>query len=91
MKDLFKETILGGPFGNTNYHAKRIKLQETGRPHVHLFIRIFNAPNIQNEVASIKFIEKTINAQLPDHLNNPELFELVKTYLVNSHSRTSWK
>ena len=25
------------------------------------------------------FIEKTIYAQLPDHLSNPELFELVKT------------
>ena len=39
----------------------------------------------------IEFIEKTINAQLPDNLNNPETFELVKTYQVNAHSKTCWK
>ena len=40
---------------------------------------IFNATNIQNEVAYIEFIEKAMNAQLPNHLNDQELFELVKT------------
>ena len=28
---------------------------------------------------------------MPDHLNDPELFELVKTYQVHTHSRTCWK
>ena len=32
-----------------------------------------------------------MNAQLPDHSNDPELFELVKTYQVHAHSRTCWK
>ena len=45
-----------------------------GSPHVHSFICIFSAPNIENEAACIEFIEKTVNAQLPDHLNDPELF-----------------
>ena len=48
-------------------------------------------PNIQNEADYIDFIEKTINAQLPNHLNDPELFELVKTYQVHAQSRTCWK
>ena len=48
-------------------------------------------PNIQNEADYIDFIEKTINAQLPNHLNDPELFELVKTYQVHLQSRTCWK
>ena len=47
---------------------------------------IFNAPNIENKAACKKFIEKTINVQLPDHLKDPELFELVKTYQVHTHS-----
>ena len=51
----------------------------------------FNLPSIQNEAAFTEFIEKTINAQLPDHLNDQELFEIVKTYQVHGHSRTSWK
>ena len=38
-----------------------------------------------------EFVEKTRNAQLDDHFNDPEPFELVKTYHVHSHSRTCWK
>ena len=47
-----------------------------GSPHVHSFIWIFNAQNIQNEASYIFFIEKSINAQLPNQLNDPEVFEL---------------
>ena len=39
----------------------------------------------------IDFIEKTINAQFPDHLNDPELLELVKAYQVHAHSIICWK
>ena len=87
----FKEIILDGPLGKTKYYAIRIEFQERGSPHVHSFIWIFNAPNIQNETAYIEFIEKTINAQLPDHLKESERFELVKTYQIHAHSRTCWK
>ena len=69
----FKEIILGGPLGKTKYYAICTEFQERGSPHVHSFIWIFNAPNIQNETAHIEFIEKTINAQLPDHLKDSEL------------------
>ena len=41
---------------------------------------IVNTRNIENEAVYIEFIKKTINAQLPDHLNDPGIFELVKTY-----------
>ena len=33
---------------------------------------------VNNEAAYNKFIEKTINVQLPDHLNDSERFQLVK-------------
>ena len=52
---------------------------------------IFNAPDIENEAIYIEFIEKIINVQLPNYLNDPELSELVKTYQVHIHSRTCWK
>ena len=55
------------------------------------FIWIFNERNIKNEATYIEFIEKTINAQLPSHLTDSELFELVKTYQVHPHSITCWK
>ena len=63
--------------GKTKYYAIRIESQERGNPHVHSFIWIFNAPSIENDAACIEFIEKTTNAQLPNHLNDPERFQLV--------------
>ena len=72
--------------GKTKYYAIRID-----SPHVHSFIWIFNAPNIENEAAYIEFTEKTINAQLLDHLSDSELSELVKTLQVHTCSRPCWK
>ena len=82
LKYFFKEIIFDGLLGETKYYAIRIEFQVRGSPYVHSFIWIFNAPNIENEATYIEFIEKTINAQLPDYLNDPELFELVKTYQI---------
>ena len=86
----FKELILDGPLGKPKY-AIRIEFQGRGSPHVHSFIWIFNAPNIENEAAYIEFIKKTISTQLPDHLNDPELFELGKTCQVHDHPTTCSK
>ena len=87
----FKEIILDGPLGKTKYYALRIEFQERGSPHVHSFIWVFDAPNIQDEKRYISFVENTINVQLPDPQDQPELFELVKTYQIHAHSRTCWK
>ena len=57
----FEEIILDGPLGKTKYYAIRIEFKERGSPHVHSFLWIFNALNIENEAAYIEFIEKTIN------------------------------
>ena len=62
---------------NTEYYAIRIEFEERGSPRVHSVMWILNAPNIENKAAYIELIEKTI-AQLPDYLNDPELFDLVK-------------
>ena len=78
----FKEIILDGPLGKTKYYALRIEFQERGSLHVHSFIWIVNAANIQDEEAYIQFVENTINAQLPDVYDQPELFHLVKTYQI---------
>ena len=56
LEVFFKEIIPHGPLGKTTY-AICVEFQEWGSPHVHLFIWIFNAPNIENEAAHIEFIE----------------------------------
>ena len=76
VKVFFKEIIPDYLLGKTKY-AMRIEFQERRSPVVHSFIWMYiNAPNIQNEDVCIECTEKTINAWLPDHLNDPELFEL---------------
>ena len=72
----FKEIILDGSLGEKKYYAIRIEFQERGSPQVHLFIWIFNAPIIENQAAYIEFNDKIINAQLSDHLNDPELLDI---------------
>ena len=67
----FKEFILDGPLAKTKHCAMWIEFQEKDKAHVHSFIWIFIAPNIKNEVTFIEFTEKTIFAQLLDHLNDP--------------------
>ena len=54
----FKEIILDGSLGKTKYHAIRTGFQERGSLHVHSFIWVFIAPNIQNEASRNNFIEK---------------------------------
>ena len=87
----FKELILDGPLGKTKYYALRIEFQERGSPHVHAFIWILDAPKIENEFAYLAFVENSISASLPDPQNEPEMFVLVKTFQIHSHSRTCWK
>ena len=87
----FKEIILDGTLGKIKYYAIRTEFQKGGSPRVHSFISILNAPNIENQAVYMEFVEKTINAQLPGHLNNLELFTLEKTYQVYAHTRTCWK
>ena len=67
VEPFFKEIVLDGPLGKTKYYAIRIEFQERGCPHVHSFIWIFNAPNIENDTAYIEFTEKKVNEQLPEY------------------------
>ena len=91
VKVFFKEIIPDYPLGKTKY-AIRIEFQERRSPVVHSFIWMYiNAPNIQNEDVCIEFTEKAMNAWLPDHFSDPELFELVKTFQVHAHCGTYWK
>ena len=68
--------------GKTKYYVICIEFQGKGSPHVHSFIWTFNALNNGNETAYIEFIEKTKNAEFPDHLKDLELFNLVKGTLM---------
>ena len=64
------------------YYALRIEFHKRESPHVHLFFSIFN----NNGEEYISFTEKTINAKLSDSKSQPDLFNLLKTYQIESSS-----
>ena len=70
----FKDFIPDSSLGETKYYVILIEFHKKDSPYIHSFIWKFNAPNIENEAAFIELIDQTINAQLPDRLNDPELF-----------------
>ena len=82
----FKEIILDGILGKTKYYG--VEFQDRGSPNVHAFIWILNAPNIGNKTEYLVAIEKSVSANLPDPVEQLELFEHVKLYLIHSHSGT---
>ena len=59
--------------------------EERGSLHVHSFLSIFNALNVENEAVCIEFFKPL------DYFNDQDLFDLVKTYQVHAHFRTCWK
>ena len=71
----FEDIILDGPLGKPNYYAMRILFQGNGS--FHSFMLILNAPKIHKKAVYIEFIKKRINAQMPDHFNNPEILLLL--------------
>ena len=48
LEVFFDEIILDALLGKTKYYAIPIEYQDRGSLHVHSFIWIFNAPNIEN-------------------------------------------
>ena len=50
----FKEIILDGTLGKRKYYAIGTEFQKGGSPHVHSFISIFNAPNIENQAVYMR-------------------------------------
>ena len=88
----FKEIVVNGPLGKVTYHAIRVEFQVRGSPHIHSFLWIIDAPVLTKETKDeyIRFVDQVIKASLPD-VNNPELFNLVKTFQVHSHSKSCRK
>ena len=64
-----------------------------GSPHLHALLWTSDCPklNSDNKQAYIEYIDKYVQASLPDEQNDPQLHELVKTYQKHSHSKTCRK
>ena len=89
----FKVIIIDGPLGKVKYHAIRVEFQVWGSHHIYSFSRVLDGPvlikdNVDEYRQSIDSIVKPF---VPDISENPELFHLVTTYQVHSHSKSCRK
>ena len=87
---LFKEIVLDGPLGRTEYYEIRVEFQIRGSPHIHLLLWIVDAPVLTEETIELcaQWVDGIISAKLPDYNQDPELYELVKTYQFQRHLKT---
>ena len=94
--DSFINNIIKGsskPLGNVNDYWLRIEFQMRGSPHVHSFWWIDGAPNldsVEGRQQAPSFIDQYIHTTYPDE-NDTELYRLVNTLQVHSHSPTCYK
>ena len=90
---VFTEIIIDGPLGKVKYHAIRVEFQFRNSPHLHSFLWVIDAPVLTKDTKNeyLTYIDHIIKAQLPDRENDPELYELVKTYQIHSHSKSCRK
>jgi len=93
VETFFKHLVTDGPLGKTKYYAIRVEIQVRGSPHVHCFIWTENSLQLTTETKLIylNHINSIVSATLPDQIQNPKLFKLVKTYQLHRHSRTCVK
>ena len=87
----FKVIVLNGPFGEAKYHANRVEFQVRGSPHIHSFLWLIDPPVLtkDNIGECVAFIDSADKSYVPDPIKNPDLFKLVTTYQVHSHSKSS--
>ena len=89
----FKVIVLDDPLGKTQHYAIRVEFQVRGSPHIHSFIWILNARKLTkfNTDEYTKWVNSRVRSDLPDAINEPMFFELVKTYQIHYHSKTCRK
>ena len=86
----FKIIIIDSQFCKVKYYAIRVEFQVQGSPHIHSFLQVLDAPILNKDIVNDyrQFIDSIVKAFVPDVNENPELFHLVTTYQIHSHSKS---
>jgi hypothetical protein len=66
-------------FGRTIAHTWVVEYQKRGLPHAHMLV--FLAPEDKPRLASN--CDEIVSAELPDSETDPELFDLVKKFMIH--------
>ena len=89
VETFFKEIIVNGPFEKVEYYAIRVEFQVKGSPHIHSCLWVNGAPKLSSSTKEeyICFIDQIVKANMHDPENDSDVYKLVRTYQVHSHSR----
>ena len=95
VETFFRDVLLtnANPIGKIVYYALRIEFQMRGSPHLHALIWTSDYPELTNDTkdAYIYYIDRHVQAYLPDKETDPELYDLVKTYQTHNLSKVKQK
>ena len=95
VETFFKEVLMknANPIGKIIYYALRIEFQMRGSPHLHALIWTSDCPTLtdDNIEAYTEFVDKHVQAYLPNKDADSKLHELVATYQKHTHSKTCRK
>ena len=89
----FNLIVIDGHFGKSKYCDIKVEFQVSGSPHINSFIWIMGAPilSMENIYEYIEWVDTIVSTDFPDPLSDAALYELVKTYQVHHHSKSSKK
>ena len=95
VETLFTEILLSKskPIGKIVYYALRIEFQMRGSPRLHALIWTEDCPKLTSETkeAYVEYIDKHVQAYLPNKEDDPELHDVVNFYQKHTHSKTCKK
>ena len=95
VETFFKEVLMSraNPIGKIIYYALRIEFQMRGSPHLHALIWTSDCPDLTHDNIQhyTEFVDKHVQAYLPNEKAEPKLHELVATYQKHTHSKTCRK
>ena len=90
LKYIFKEIILEDPFGENKNMLFLLNLKiEVAHMSIHSY-EFSMHQKLKMRLPTYSSLRKEIG-QFPDQVNDPRLFEIVKTHQVHAHSRTCLK
>ena len=95
VETFFTEVLLSKskPIGKIVYYALRIEFRMRGSPHLHALIWTEDCPKLTSETkeAYIEYIDKHVQAYLPNKEDDLELHDMVNFYQKHTHSKTCRK
>ena len=79
MKEMKRDIVDNKAFGTVVSYQNIVEFQKRGLPHTHQLYTLAD----EDKPRTPEDVDKVVCAEIPDKQTNPELYELVKTFMVH--------